>query len=994
MAVDIHIEGYTLAREIGHGGMARVFLGTQTSLGREVAVKVLRRSLSGEDFQRRFLHEGQLLAKLNHPNIVPIHDIGQKEEHFYMAMEYLKGGTLSERMKNGISVAECIRICTQIAHALHLAHTHSIVHRDLKPSNIMFRDELTPVLTDFGIARKTDSEHRLTKTGMVVGTPYYMSPEQITGKDIDGRADLYSLGIMFFELMTGELPFKAEEPLALAMQHVQETPPPLPETVAELQPIMDVMLAKDKDDRYPDMLGFCEAVKELVMTEAAFAERLSGETKLFNSDQFSDPRFGSGPLRVPERVTRDLARSSGQRGRSTAPPAASTRAATAVGSRPAPASSRPKWLVPAAIAVVLALGVGVTLVATRDTSGLSDKQRAVVDNLLQQIDEHIVFDRIREPADDNAVALLRDVLSVAPDYAPAQQRAEEVAVIYERDARALLMAGNTDSALAMAQDGLTLDTDSEPLTDLVAEIDAEITAAENRQQVIALNFEAQGLFASGSLMTPAGANALEKYDAALALDPQNRAAAVGRNRVQTTVAAQAREALRGGDLDQATALVQLLEDNFSRSTLVAEVRSELNNLTRAREEAAQIATLLKEAQQLVTANALIDPPGRSAVDRFQAVLRIDSANATAKQGLASIAAGFQERANEALAAEDFSRAVDLASAGLRAEADNPTLAQIQQQATGALDAVDREIQESLQEAERLARAGSLLSDGPSNARSAYQRVLELDPDNVRALAAIDDLPDQVFSRIRQLRRSNDLIGAGQLASLAVTNFPDDARFATLGDAITAEQESQAQQARLASLVQDARRLIAASPLDQTAISAAATSLDDISSEFPNNVQVSGLFQDLARNAANAANQASLDGNDAAALSLAEHALSLLPDNSTLLRARNDISARQTRREREEEARLAALRGRLAIDARPWGEVIEVTGPNGTTELPEDATTPLVLSVPEGRYQIVVRGGGTTAPITLSADVERQRLVRARAEFSELDATSYFERSGW
>ncbi len=202
MSVSIEIPGYDLDREVGSGGMARVYLGTQTALQRQVALKVLRGSLAGEEFQTRFLHEGRLLARLNHPNIVAIHDIGQVGDRSYMAMEYLDGGTLSDKMKEGLSVAKVIRICTQIAHALHLSHSHSIVHRDLKPSNIMFRDDITPVLTDFGIARKTDAENRLTKTGMVVGTPYYMSPEQISGKDIDGRADLYSLGIMLYELLT------------------------------------------------------------------------------------------------------------------------------------------------------------------------------------------------------------------------------------------------------------------------------------------------------------------------------------------------------------------------------------------------------------------------------------------------------------------------------------------------------------------------------------------------------------------------------------------------------------------------------------------------------------------------------------------------------------------------------------------------------------------------------------------------------------------------
>ncbi|MEM6574060.1 MAG: protein kinase [Pseudomonadota bacterium] len=1005
MSVDLQIEGYELIREIGEGGMARVFLGTQLSLGREVAVKVLRSSLSGgEDFQRRFLHEGQLLAKLNHPNIVPIHDIGQQDEHFYMAMEYLQGGTLSERMKKGISVAECIRICTQVAHALHLAHSHRIVHRDMKPSNIMFRDELTPVLTDFGIARKTDSEHRLTKTGMVVGTPYYMSPEQITGKDIDGRADLYSLGIMFYELLTGELPFKADEPLALAMQHVQESPPPLPDNISELQPVLDDMLAKDKDDRFPDMLGFCEAIKELVMTEAAFAERLSGETKLFNSDQFSDPRFGSGPLRVPERVTRDIARATGQRDAATSgqrrgSASAETRAATSVsGQTPAPQTAAgkglPRWLIPAAVAGVLMIATAVTLMMRGGGSGLTDKQQAVVEDLLKKVDAHIVLERIREPADDNAVSRLREVLTIAPDYAPVLERAEEVAVFFENDARNLVLQGSLTEASALADEGLALAAGYQPLSELKAEIEAQQAAVERRRRVIDLNLAAQKLFSQGQLIEPAADNALKSYDAALELDPRNEAASLGRKRVQETVVAQARDALLGNNLNEAERLVALLESRFGSTSLISSVRSELDTRLLAVREAEQIDQLLAEAASLVANNSLIQPAGNSAVDRFQAVLRLNPANVQAKQGLADIASGFEQQAREALAQENYGRAVDLASAGLRAEADNTNLARIQEQATGALDAVDREIQQSLQEAERLARSGTLLTASGPNALSAYQRVLELDAGNQRARTAIDSLPDEVFDRVRQLRRGSDLAAAGQLAELAATTYPADTRFVTLSEAINTEAASQARQQRLADLLADSRQKIRRTPLDQAAIAAASDALDAINEEFPNDVEVVAQRRELTRAIADQVQQTSVDGNDDAALALTGFALERFPSNSALVAARSDITNRRDRRQAEEQARLAALQGQLAIDATPWGEVIEVTGPQGNASLPADATTPLILSLPEGTYQLVVRGSGGAAPVRLTAQVRRQQLVRARAEFSELDATSYFERSGW
>src|SRR5690606_32098032 len=155
--------------------------------------------------------------------------IVQADEISYIAMEYLSGGTLGERMEDGAQLSEAIGVVVQIAGALQFAHESGIVHRDLKPANIMYRDGGTPVLTDFGIARQQDpSATRLTQTGMLVGTPTYMSPEQIHGHELDGRSDQYSLGVMFYEMLTGSVPFKCDTTISLMMAHINQPVPALP----------------------------------------------------------------------------------------------------------------------------------------------------------------------------------------------------------------------------------------------------------------------------------------------------------------------------------------------------------------------------------------------------------------------------------------------------------------------------------------------------------------------------------------------------------------------------------------------------------------------------------------------------------------------------------------------------------------------------------------------------------------------------------------------
>lgn len=245
------IPGYKIIRKLGHGGMADVFLGVQENLEREVAIKVLVPSLfRDQQFSLRFVKEAQTAAKLAHPNIITIHDIGKVEDTYYIVMEYLPE-SLTDRMKKvGIpGPKEALDIIKMIASALDYAHNKGFIHRDIKPDNIMFRPDGTAVLVDFGIARAIDSTTQLTRTGMSIGTPHYMSPEQCRGEKIDGRSDIYSLGVQLFELMTGTVPYKAENTAGIILKHIQDPIPRLPENVEQYQPLIDKMMAKERGNR-------------------------------------------------------------------------------------------------------------------------------------------------------------------------------------------------------------------------------------------------------------------------------------------------------------------------------------------------------------------------------------------------------------------------------------------------------------------------------------------------------------------------------------------------------------------------------------------------------------------------------------------------------------------------------------------------------------------------------------------------------------------------
>ncbi|MCU0935468.1 MAG: serine/threonine protein kinase [Gammaproteobacteria bacterium] len=260
----MEIPGYKIQREIGKGGMATVYLAIQESLGRPVVLKVMGTNLdTTPEFSKRFLNEGHVLASLTHPNIITIFDIGIAEDFLYISMEYLGGGSLAPRIAQGMNPEGALDIVRQIGAALAFAHAKGIVHRDVKPANILYRDDGAPVLTDFGIA-KQEGDSELTSTGTILGSPYYMSPEQAEGRvALDGRSDIYSLGIIFYEMLTGRRPYEGDSAITIVLQHLQAPVPRLPRGLERYQPLLDRMLAKKRDQRLRDAATLVSQVKTL-----------------------------------------------------------------------------------------------------------------------------------------------------------------------------------------------------------------------------------------------------------------------------------------------------------------------------------------------------------------------------------------------------------------------------------------------------------------------------------------------------------------------------------------------------------------------------------------------------------------------------------------------------------------------------------------------------------------------------------------------------------
>lgn len=248
------IAGYRFLQTIARSPQSEVHVAYSTELGQNVAVKVLRTGpLSNSDAgeEERFERERNLLTRIRHPAIIDVYDWGHGDDFRYIVTEYFASGSLELRIRNLLSLKDTVDIFVQIAGVLTAIHTAGLCHRDLKPANVMMRQDGRIVLIDFGLARQVDGATQLTSAGEVRGSPYYISPEQAEGAPVDQRSDLYSLGIILYEMLTGQRPFRGSSVIGIIQSHRNDPIPVLPAEIATFQPLIDGLLAKAPEERFP-----------------------------------------------------------------------------------------------------------------------------------------------------------------------------------------------------------------------------------------------------------------------------------------------------------------------------------------------------------------------------------------------------------------------------------------------------------------------------------------------------------------------------------------------------------------------------------------------------------------------------------------------------------------------------------------------------------------------------------------------------------------------
>jgi serine/threonine-protein kinase PpkA len=450
---DIH--GYTILSRLGKGGMAQVYLATQENLQRQVAIKVLHNA-NDKAFNSRFLREAHIVASLHHPAIITIYDIDEVlDGRAYLAMEYVAGGDLSNFRGKTFEAERAADIICQLASGLAVVHDKGIIHRDIKPANILFREDGDPVITDFGVAKEVNLDCELTHSGIAVGSPAYSSPEQAQCQPLDLRTDIYSLGVVWLEMLLGHNPFRGSSYAESVMKHIQLPVPTLPAELKRWQPVLNRMLAKEPRDRYADCHQLLRALDELAEQE---------------EDTYIGPQHvvaAAGPRRRPWGML--------------------VGAVFSLGLLAAGAFGVWQWQQHMQVVELLTLGEqrlleGKLLLPVEDNAdhffrqvllrepdnaqaidGLNKVLQARIATSLKLAEQRLEEDQLLVPEDDGAVFYFRQVLGWSPANQAALEGLQRVAGRYQAMSEQAYGRGNYEAALTYIERGLESDPNYEPL---------------------------------------------------------------------------------------------------------------------------------------------------------------------------------------------------------------------------------------------------------------------------------------------------------------------------------------------------------------------------------------------------------------------------------------------------------------------------------------------------------------------------------------------------
>ena len=741
----MELPGFRIEREIGRGGMARVHLAVQNKFGRLVALKVVSADYANDtNFRKRFLRESRINAQLTHPNIVQVYDVGAHESLLFLVMEYLRGGDLNQRLGKGMHVTELIDVIKDIGKALDYAHLKGFIHRDIKPENILFREDGGAVLTDFGIARTVLENPSLTRVGTVVGTPQYMSPEQASGRELDGRSDLYSLGVVFYRMLTGDVPYEANSAVAIGIKHLQEPIPRLPDYLDVFQPMIDRMLAKKPDHRYQTAAELSAALDEV--RSSAKLPNATVKSKVVTTQEIR--AVGTNLLttaRDPVRAKRHSRRQRRQR----------------------------------RFRQFASLGLVFILVGTGSWIFVQQPQwinqlmtiAGIIEDPMVQVAWNDAQSLHQDPNQslDAIVAGYRRVLSTEPEHLEARSAIEGLAAQWKDDVLQALQQGN----LAAAETKLIESVAAFPEDPVLADLSQQLT---NHQHADSLLTTTQALLRSHGLSDiPSATAAIQAYKEVLRLAPDHTVAVAELDALAEHYSDLAGTAADNGDVDSAMIFLDRASAANAELPDLALAREKIQQATTLR---AAIAEMLQQASAYRVAGALINPAGENAAELYHSVLATDPDNVIAIQGIGEIVSQLLNLATQLLADGQLSNVQDLvdraSAVGLAQTAVNEIKERLDSEVL-RLATVERH----LINAELLLSQGFITEPQEGNAVFLLREVERLDPGNVIAQTLLSRSAARLASVAQEAYEVGLTEDAKHYLELALTVTPDVETWRTL-----------------------------------------------------------------------------------------------------------------------------------------------------------------------------------------------------------------------
>lgn len=747
---NIKIPGYQIKRLLGKGGMASVYLAVQESFGRNVAIKVLTPDMAEDkEFSQRFLREAQIVSRLQHPNIVTVYDVGIHEGYHYLSMEYIPGKELREA-KYDISKTDAVRIIKEVAKALEYAHKQGYIHRDVKPENIMLHDNGEHVvLMDFGIARMTQVNISVTKTGKVIGTPHYMSPEQTKGLKVDHRSDIYSLGVVLFQLLSGRLPYDADSPVAVGIKHISDPIPTMPPGLEMFQPIINTCLSKNPEHRYQSAAELIEALDGLNMNAISALDARNSEQQAKDrviNDPDSATTIGSAILdNETFSASRSDRRGSAQPQYSIPPlvhpdPKKYQSEETETQEKP-----RSKILL---IILLLLLGGSAWAYFNQPLvfKVWEEKLQPQVMRLAIQ------YNLIPEPETSiKEIQQPEQAIATPPvpekDKTDVETKIEQTPVNEQQPAQTV----NDPSVIASSDKPITETRQSEPVQQ---EVNKSLTASELQQLKATLSQQPE--------------NALklaEHYKKALEKNPGNLAASNGQAELQEWYKHELGTAIENRDLPRARLLADQLQHSYPS---VAEQPRFHRMITRL----AQMETIqehLDKGAQYLSKQVLTEPQGANALAEYQIVLALAPQHPEALQGIKKIRDIAYEKATYHYSRGELKKSLGFINAGLKASSKDKELLALKEKVSSRAERVTRHDTLNRQ-ADVLFRSGNLIVPVGESAFDKYSQVLKENPNNLVARSGIRKIEKSLVEYAIIYLDENDLEKAEGLITAAREKF--------------------------------------------------------------------------------------------------------------------------------------------------------------------------------------------------------------------------------